>query len=230
MPLNAPQRYICVICEGLFESIPLPVCKRCGVPASTEEAKHCASCFGKTFHFQQNSAAFLYDELMRDMLHEMKFRAKKRVAKGLGFLWSAQVASTLQNPDSFIGSIEDLQSYTLIPMPLHPKKQRERGFNQAEILTRPLSAALQIPMSNILTRTVDTPPQSGLHPMQRAENVSGIFSIQKSTSVIGRNYIITDDIFTTGSSLNECAKTLKSAGATKILCMTLAIAVKNNSK
>jgi len=161
---------------------------------------------------------------MRDLLHEMKFRNKKRVAQGLGLFWAEFIKKNSQCIP------ENISDFVLVPMPMHQKKQRERGFNQAEILTIPLSAALQIPIFDVLIRTVDTPPQSGLHPSQRAENVKDVFSIRRGHDVSGKNYILTDDIFTTGASLNECAKVLKSAGAIHILCMTLAISVKNNHK
>ena len=180
----------------------------------------CSSCYGKTFHFAHNRAVFTYDELIRDMMHEIKFRGKKRVAQGLGELWVSTIISNPQIPPNHI----------LVPLPMHPAKKRERGFNQAEILTRALSASLSIPMEETLIRTQDTPPQAGLHPRLRAENVKDVFSISSGCDVRGRNYILIDDIYTTGASLNECAKTLISAGATRVLCMTFAIAVKNNDK
>jgi ComF family protein len=220
LPLNAQPRFICAPCESLFTPIVAPFCENCG-SALQALGQRCGACLGKNFFFEQNYAAFTYDELIRDLLHEMKFRGKKRVAEGLGLLWSHQL----------IGFYHQLKSsFTFVPMPMHPKKQRERGFNQAEVLTRPLSDALQIPVSNVLARTIDTPPQSEIHPSQRAENVRDIFSIRKNENVKGKNYILTDDIFTTGASLNECAKTLKNAGAATVLCMTLAISVKNNHK
>ncbi|MCL2576912.1 MAG: ComF family protein [Defluviitaleaceae bacterium] len=218
LPLNESRRFICEPCENLFEPIITPFCEKCGAPTQVE-SKHCASCFGKNFIFEQNRAAFTYDELIRDLLHQMKFHNKKRVAQGLGLFWAMQFSQ------------KDLQEdFTLVPMPMHQKKQRERGFNQAEILTAALSKKLGYPMENILIRTHDTPPQAGLHPSQRAENVKDVFAIRKNEIVEGKKIILTDDIFTTGSSLNECAKTLKNAGASKILCMTLAIAVKNTNK
>jgi len=111
---------------------------------------------------------------------------------------------------------------------MHPAKRRERGFDQAEILARALSIGLNLPMDNVLTRTRDTAPQAGLHPRLRAENVKGVFSVRPHNHV--RNYILIDDIYTTGASLNECARMLISAGAEKVLCMTFAVAVKNNDK
>jgi len=150
---------------------------------------------------------------MRDLLHELKFRQKKQIATSLGKLWAMHIPPLSDNT-------------VLVPLPLHPKKQRERGFNQAEVLTRQLSHHLNLPMKNILTRTIDTPPQSGLHPRQRAENVAGAFAVDKRYFNAGESYVIVDDIYTTGASLSECAKTLKDAGASSVNCLTLSIVEK----
>ncbi|MCL1843315.1 MAG: ComF family protein [Defluviitaleaceae bacterium] len=215
LPLNEERRFFCVICQGLFEPVGEVFCQTCGSPTKTE-VKTCAGCFGKTFHFTYNRAAFLYDELMRDLMHDMKFREKRRIAEGLSLLW----AEGYKGKTLYTG-------YEIVPLPMHPKKKRERGFNQAEIMAAALSHALKIPVSHALVRTVDTPPQAGLHPRVRAENVKGVFSLCEKTEPRGKKYILADDIFTTGASLNECAKTLKIAGAAEILCMTLAVSVKN---
>ncbi|MCL2217905.1 MAG: ComF family protein [Defluviitaleaceae bacterium] len=191
------------------------------------EAPCCSSCYGKTFHFTYNRGAFPYDELIRDMLHEIKFRNKKRVAEGLGELW---VSVIKENPPLAAWDCSSASELTFVPMPMHPVKQRERGFNQAEILACALSRGFNVPMEKILIRTEDTPPQAGLHPRLRAENVKDVFSIQPEFDVRGKNYILVDDIYTTGASLNECAKVLISAGALMVLCMTFAITVKNIDK
>ncbi|MDR0273531.1 MAG: ComF family protein [Clostridiales bacterium] len=217
LPLNENERFICVACNNLLEPIGMPFCKKCGSPMQSE--KICASCYGKIFFFENNRAAFTYDELIRDMIRDMKFRNKKRIALGFGMIWARQIEK-----------IENTENTFFLPIPLHPKKQRERGFNQAEILTKPLSEKLGIPISHTVIRTVDTPPQAGLHFSQRVENVRDIFEIRAGESVAGKNYIITDDIFTTGSSLNECAKLLINNGAAHVSCMTFAISVKNNHK
>jgi ComF family protein len=202
------------MCAVLFEPVTAPVCKICGIPVE-KEVTRCVSCHGKTFYFANNRAAFLYDDLMRDMLHELKFRQNKQIAHSLGMLWANHIREINFNENTF-----------LVPLPLHRKKRRERGFNQAEILTRRLSERLQIPTEHTLDRVIDTPPQSGLHPRQRTENVKDAFSIAKNMNARGKNYIIIDDIYTTGSSLNECAKVLCEAGAAEVTCMTLSVVEK----
>jgi len=152
---------------------------------------------------------------MRDLLHELKFRKRKQIAQSLGKLWA------IHNPAVQEDAI-------LVPLPLHSKKKKERGFNQAEILAQQLSERLNMRMENVLIRTLDTPPQSGLHPRMRIENVAGAFDIAKDANVQGKNYIIIDDIYTTGASLNECARVLTNADAGSVNCMTLSIVEKKD--
>ena len=223
LPLNAPSQltlHLCPRCADIFEPIAAPVCPTCGVPTELE-VKSCAACIRRTFRFDTNRAAFIYEETVRDLLLELKFHNKKRIAQGLGKLWAAYIKSNrVLTP-----SLEN--SPILVPLPMHPKKQRERGFNQAEILATAVSESLNIPAAPVLVRTMDTPPQSGLHPSLRAENVKGVFAVQANINTEGKHYILVDDIFTTGASLNECAIALKKSGAAQVSCMTLAISVKN---
>ena len=174
----------------------------------------CASCRSRTFHFTHNRALFAYEDLVRDLIRDIKFRQRKHIAEGLGRLWGELAAKQIP-----AGTM-------LVPLPMHKKKRRKRGFDQAEILAKALSAATGAIYTPILERTQNTPPQSGLHPRQRAENVRGAFRIKPDHNANGQNYILIDDIYTTGASLNECARVLKAGGAAEVSAMTLAIAIK----
>jgi len=176
----------------------------------------CSSCSSKTFHFTYNLSAFAYEDLVRDLIHEIKFRRRKHVAQGLGRLWAGWVAKSIP------------ANVSLVPLPMHPKKRRARGFDQAEELATALALATGTKPAKILERTQNTPPQSGLHPRQRAENVRGAFRIKPGIDVKGQSYILIDDIYTTGASLNECARILKASGAAEVSAMTLAIALKKD--
>jgi len=216
LPVNRPASekiLLCNSCIPLFEKVAPPICDTCGIPV--ESGIHtCAPCRGKSFHFSKNHATFLYQDVLRDLLHELKFRNKKQIAHGLGQLWAAALKD---HPFP--------ENTCLVPLPMHKKKRRERGFNQADILATELSLALNIPLAKIITRTLDTPPQSAMHPSLRAENVDGVFSLTQEIDP-AKNYIIIDDIYTSGASLNECAKILKNAGAASVDGMTLAIVEK----
>ena len=221
IPLNHSQprdMLLCETCQTLFEPIIPPICNTCGIPTE-KEIERCVSCYGKSFYFTTNRGTFLYDEIMRDLLLELKFKQNKQIAHSLGKLWAMHMGNLTFDDNTF-----------LVPLPMHAKKQRERGFNQAEVLTRHLSSRLNIPTEHALIRTIDTPPQSGLHPRQRIENVTGAFDVAKGVSPAGKNYIIIDDIYTTGASLNECARILKQAGAVNANGMTLSIVEKSDRK
>ena len=211
LPLNMGNFYICGRCEPLFERVLPPFCKKCGSKLNAPE-EICASCFGKKLFFESNESGFLYDELMRDMLHDMKFRNKKRIAEGLGALW----AKTISLPRG---------DFVLVPLPMHHKKRKERGFNQAEVLAKALAKECKAGYVPLLKRIVDTPAQSGLHPKQREENVKNAFKLLSGYSVLGKTVVLIDDIYTTGASLNECARVLTEAGAAVVLAKTLALTV-----
>jgi len=238
IPLNEAQprdMFLCRPCQFLFETIELPFCKCCGVPTENEVPR-CVSCHGKNFHFTANRATFVYDELIRDLLLDLKFNKKKQIAHTLGKLWATHVDKIHIPPmyeyfyeKSTAPQVAKHDTF-LIPLPMHKKKQRERGFNQAEIMAQHLSTRLNIPVENTIVRIQDTPPQSGLHPRQRIENIAGAFGIAKGGSPADKNYIIVDDIYTTGASINECAKVLKEANAADVSCMTLSIAHKKDKQ
>ena len=217
LPVNMGNFYICERCEPLFEKVAPPVCKKCGQVLSAEN-ENCASCFGKNFYFESNMSTFMYDELMRDLLRDMKFRNKKRIATGLGLIW----ARLINLPE---------EALVLTWLPMYSKKQKERGFNQAEVMAKEIAKVSGLPCKNLLRRTVDTPAQSGLHPKLRQENVKDAFEIVRGQSVLDIDIVIIDDIFTTGASLNECARVLKEGGAKKIYAKTLALTPRKiNSK
>jgi len=209
--------WLCTYCEKLFQPLEKPGCTICSAPVNPD-VKICASCNGKKFAFIHNRSAFAYEDLVRDMLHEIKFRHKKHVAQGLGRLWAK----------SFLAPIPE--GALLVPLPMHPAKKRQRGFDQAQVLARAISDATGIKLEYLLERTRDTPPQSGLHPRQRIENVDGAFRIKPEFTkrIAAQTIVIVDDIYTTGASLNECAKELKSAGTSDVFAITLAIALRKS--
>jgi len=111
----------------------------------------------------------------------------------------------------------------LIPVPLHPKRLRERGFNQALLLSKTMKG---IPPKKIkpgiLKRVRHTPPQVRLNPVERRRNVRGAFALKDPEGVRGKSILLVDDVFTTGATVNECARVLKKAGAGRVSVVTLA--------
>jgi ComF family protein len=111
----------------------------------------------------------------------------------------------------------------VVPVPLHKHRERERGFNQSELLARHFARLASIPMhSNLLLRNKATQVQAGLSRRARRLNLSGAFSLPQKSEVVGRTILLIDDVFTTGTTLNECAKLLKESGAPRVNVLTLA--------
>jgi len=143
----------------------------------------------------------------------MKFRSKRQCAEGLGHLL-AEIARDWPIDADYI-----------VPIPLHPAKKRVRGFNQAAVLAQPLSKALGIPIAeDILKRVRKTAAQSGLSPVSREQNISGAFALGRKDST-DRKILLVDDIFTSGATMNACAKILQNAA--EVSCISLSIAAKD---
>ena len=216
LPLQDKRRrslWLCAHCEVLFLPLEIPGCTKCSVPVSSE-GLICSSCSSRTYYFVHNRSAFAYEDLVRDLIHEIKFRRKRHVAQGLGRLWAERLKG--QIPKDAI----------LAPVPMHPKKRRERGFDQAEVMAKAIAEGNNAIFTNVLERVQDTPPQSGLHPRQRAENIRDAFQVKPGLDIVDKKFVLVDDIFTTGSSLNECARILMLKGAAQVQTLTLSITIR----
>lgn len=147
---------------------------------------------------------------MRQAVHHLKYRNLKLMARPLGRL----LASYLET--------EALPGQVVVPVPMHPKRLRERGYNQSELLVRELSRETGLPSSSILYRSRAAPPQARAASAQaRRQNVAGAFGCQ-GCDVAGRHAILVDDVCTTGATLDSCARALKEAGAVSVWGLTVA--------
>jgi ComF family protein len=114
----------------------------------------------------------------------------------------------------------------LVPVPLHLKRLRERGFNQAHLLIRRWAKLDQIPSDGlVLSRTRWTEPQTALSPKERQKNIKGAFAVENPEKIKGQRIVLVDDVYTTGSTVNECARVLMAAGAETVDVLILARAV-----
>jgi len=165
----------------------------------------CGQCLREPPHFDATRAALDYAFPVDGLIQQLKYGARLPLAALFGDL----VADSVKQADT--GPAVDL----IVPLPLHPARLRERGFNQAAEIARRLSALTGIPLRlDGIRRTVDTPPQAGLHIKQRRANIRGAFAC--NASLTGMNVAVVDDVMTTGSTLDEFAKTLKAAGAARV--------------
>jgi ComF family protein len=173
----------------------------------------CAACRGRPPGFDYARAAARYDGVVREALHAFKFRSRWTLAAPLADLLVEVVAGHL--PDG----IPDL----LLPVPLHPRRERERGFNQASLLARRVGRSLGCPVrETVLARVVATRSQTELDAAARRANVRNAFAVRRPALVAGRHVVLVDDVLTTGATLSECARRLREAGASRVGALTVA--------
>ena len=149
---------------------------------------------------------------LQPIIHELKYRGKKELGILLGRLYGTDLADS-----DFIKSID-----FILPVPLHPKKEKQRGYNQAEMIAIGLSEATKVPVnSKNLYREIYNPTQTRKSKTQRWENVEGIFSVLNPEEFAGKHILLVDDIITTGSTLEACAHTLLQCEGIKISIATI---------
>lgn len=202
---------LCRACREELPFFPADRCPRCG--GKTDTGGFCEACL-RPFAFESACAAFPY-ERVRTAIHLFKYRGGKGFGEGLGRL----AAEYLRQTHTELLSGVDV----MIPVPLHPKKERRRGFNQTILLCRAVSAETALPLCERgLLRRKDTTPQSLLSPAERKENLRGVFVV--NADVAGKRVLLVDDIFTSGATCGECARALYRAGAESVRVFCLAAA------
>ncbi len=208
-------RDVCPACGKGFLTIPKAHCRCCGIPFKTSipTIHTCALCRGKPPAFDQALAAGQFSENLRKAIHVFKYNGRGELARPLaGFM-----AQELNPP--FLPPRTEL----ILPVPLHWRRLRERGFNQALFLAKELFAAYEDRISyDLLVRTRWTEPQINFSGPERHKNVRHAFSVTNPQKVKGKSVMLVDDVFTTGATANECARVLKKAGAETVLVLTLA--------
>lgn len=204
---------VCPDCREAVRPIREPICKKCGKPISSEQAEYCHDCSRTCHYFDEGRALWLHRGGAAWSVYQFKFHNRRIYA---GF-YASEMAR------AYGGYVRKKHISLIIPIPLGRRKRRMRGFNQAEILAERLSGRLRIPLDSVhLVRRRDTIPQKSLDPAARRENVRGIFS-WTGRSLAGRRVLLVDDIYTTGSTLDSAARTLKKAGAEKVYFLTISI-------
>lgn len=208
-----------LICEGCFNKIkknPPPYCKKCGrsLNGLADNVQICWECSERSFHYERSWSCFLYDGVVKDAIHLLKYSKKVSLIKLFCFL----LTGFLRENTEILKDIDGI-----LAVPLHAVKLREREFNQAYMLTEAIVKEFNTSdFSGYLRRTAATAPQSGLGRNKRFDNVKGTFAVAGSRPMSGKNLLIVDDLFTTGATLNECARVLSKAGAKTIRCLTFA--------
>ena len=201
---------ICASCRGKFHAIGVPMCDRCGIPFDplAQATAVCAACREHPPAFDAARSAGKYADELRRAIHLFKYDGVRALAAPL----AAFIAETVTPPFAID---------CLCPVPLHPARERMRGYNQSGLLADELGLHWNLPVEPaLLARILNTTPQMQLPAEERKRNMRGAFTATPATQ--GRDIGLVDDVYTTGSTLLECSRVLKRAGARQVLVITIA--------
>ncbi len=213
---------VCQECLARMPVIPPQICQLCGQPypatePGVEETSTCASCQQQKYHFQVARSFGKYDGSLARAIVLLKFERIEPLGE-----W---FASRLE--EVFRGNSDCLGADVVVPVPLHAQRLKERGFNQVELFARPLAKRLGLPFRPILLmRTRPRPEKQLLNYEERWEAVRGAFAMKEEGRVDNLRVLLLDDVMTTGATLDACAKALREAGASSVLGLTVARAIR----
>ncbi len=205
---------LCIACWEALPRLHPPFCGRCGRPfPGLPSGEACEACRRAPPPYAYARAVAGYRDGMREAIHQLKFAGRVALARPLGDLLAEE-----GRPDLPVEAIDGI-----VPVPLHPRRQAERGFNQAEVLARRLARRWQRPLlAGLLVRALPTRPQTELDEAERRRNVRGAFRVPHPEAAAGRHLLLVDDVLTTGSTVRECSRTLLAAGAQTVGVLVLA--------
>jgi competence protein ComFC len=211
-----PQEgFVCRECRAQVRPIVAPFCQRCGFPFSgaITQTFTCDNCRELEYDFISARSAVKAQDQVLEAIHQYKYHRALWFEPFLVDLFVPCAAAALKSSDWD----------WIVPVPLHPLKQREREFNQAERFARPLSVATGIPFNeHLLRRARPTATQTRLSRDERVANMRNAFSLRKRPGLEGRRVVLVDDVFTTGATTNNCAKVLRAGGAAQVCVWTVA--------
>ncbi|MCX8053201.1 MAG: ComF family protein [Armatimonadetes bacterium] len=206
------------LCRNCVEQIPIikpPYCRVCGINVGPTE-HICGECRKREYKFECARCASVYDGVLRQAIHALKYEFHIVMADPLAEIMIRAF------PNTYLARRVDL----VVPVPIHITKLVDRGFNQSEELAWRLCAAVGLPLANdILVKRRKTKPQVDLPEDLRFANVEGTFSVAQPERIVGKRVLVIDDVFTTGATLSEAAKTLRAAGASSVCAYALARSV-----
>ncbi len=206
---DSADALLCAGCVADLPRLPDARCPQCGVETTLGE--RCGACLKDPPAFAQTIALFRYEFPVDRLVQALKYGHQLALANGFGQDLSRKI----------LAAEHDL----ILPLPLHPSRLQNRGFNQSAEIARTIGRELGVPMNtNCLTRTRATPPQAALPLRERARNVRGAFEC--SADLAGQRILLVDDVMTSGSTLRECARILKLHGAAQVTLAVVARALR----
>jgi ComF family protein len=200
---------ICDDCLGLLEPVDGDLCPKCGTPM---EEKLCAVCADTEFHFSLARAPWMFSGPVQVLIHKLKYDL---YLSPVPFLARGMHTAFLSEP-AFSGAD------VITAVPLHHTRKRERTFNQSELLAQTLSSSTGIPYADLVRRKIYTSSQTKLSKTKRQNNLRGAFAPIGKTAASYGKVILVDDVFTTGSTVNEVSQVLLDSGVKEVLVLTAA--------
>jgi competence protein ComFC len=218
---------ICEECFASFQALPQRICEACGAPllagfwgaqGEAEERLICRLCADKTYAFDRARSYAVYEGALVRAILLLKFEDMAP----LGAWFAERLAEVVRRePDV-------LEADVVVPVPLHRERERERGYNQADLIARPLAKRLKLPHKAVLLmRTRPRPDKQVLSLEERWESVRGAFATRPGSQVDKLRVLLVDDVLTTGATLDACARALREAGAKSVIGLTVARAIRN---
>lgn len=196
---------LCPACAAALPPAPDPACVRCGAALGARR-DFCGACAGRLFYCRLIRAACAHRGPAAALVHAFKFRGLPDAARAAGRVLAADLA---RRPE--LGGAD-----ALIPVPLHPRRALERGYNQAELIAREAAATTGLPLLNALERRRGGGPSWRLGRADRRAELSGAFTLRPGADVRGLRLLVIDDVCATATTLEECAKALRAAGAADV--------------
>jgi ComF family protein len=237
--MNISRLPVCEDCLGAMRPITGGLCSICaerlvgpfafspGPGSAASGEARCGLCRRLEPPYVRAAAYGSYEGGLRELIHLLKDNQLRPAANVLGRM----LAEAMEDLQPLFAGGEVL----VVPVPLHPRKLRQRGFNQSELIVRaslkrkPAAGRFELG-AGLLERSRETQSQVGLSRHQRRENIRGAFVVTKPDEVKGREILVVDDVFTTGTTVSECARILRRAGASKIYVATVARALKSEAQ
>jgi len=220
---SASRVPICEECLESFERVPAIQCEVCGLPLpglaqQSEQPLLCPACKEKTYAFERARSFAVYEDAVVRAILLLKFEQ----IEPLGAWFAERLASLVKMEG------EAMAADVIVPVPLHRQRERQRGYNQAALLSKPLARKLKLPHKAVLlVRTRARPNKHLLSLEERWESVRGAFATRPGSQVDNLRVLLVDDVLTTGATLDACARALRDAGARSVVGVTVARAVRN---
>lgn len=213
VPFLEKKYSICSRCLEEIEYVREPACKKCGKPIENEREEFCQDCRKTTHYFVQGKAVWVYKGAVKKSIYRLKYGNRREYA-------TTYAQEIVQQYGYWI---KKKQIQGIIPIPLHKKRRRERGYNQAELIAREIGRQMNLPVyNNFLIRSMDTRAQKELNDKERKNNLKKAFKIQKNDVQLDR-ILLVDDIYTTGSTINAASRTLQEIGSAEIYFVSVSI-------